>query len=251
MTLVVALLTVVVAVLVLLVAGLLRSHAAILRRLHELGAGVGDVATGAPAPADTPLQTPDVGLPSPPAVTEGRAAADLVGTGPNGEAQAVRVVGTANDTVLAFLSSGCKTCHVFWDDLRTAQMPNDTRLVIVTKGPDAESPVAIADVAPADVTVVMSSEAWTSYAVPGSPYVIHVDGETGRIRGEGTGPNWEQVRRMLVLGAGDLDARRSSKAAGDAQREREADNILLTAGIEPGDPSLYVNAEGESVERPG
>ena len=250
MTLVVGLLTVVVAVLVLLVAGLLRSHAAILRRLHELGAGVeGDQTPSAP-PTDQPLRTPDLGLPQPPAVPHGRAAADISGTGPHGEVQAVRVVGAANDTVLAFLSSGCKTCHVFWEDLRSAAMPRDTRLVIVTKGPDAESPVAIADVAPPDVTVVMSSDAWTQYEVPGSPYVIHVDGESGRVRGEGTGPNWEQVRRMLVLGAGDLDAQRSNKAAADAQREREADDILVAAGIQPGDPSLYVNAEGEAVEPP-
>lgn len=249
MTLVVALLTIVVTVLVLLVAGLLRSHAAILRRLHELGAGVGDTASPAAVPA-TPLQTPGLELPAPPVVTEGRAGADIIGTGPHGEAQAVRVVGAANDTVIAFLSSGCKTCHVFWEELRNAQMPRDTRLVIVTKGPDAESPVAIGDVAPEDVTVVMSSEAWAQYQVPGSPYVIHVDGASGRIRGEGTGPNWEQVRRMLTLGAGDLDARRSSKAAGDAQREREADEILLAAGIQPGDRSLYVNAEGDAVEPP-
>ncbi|MBW3653557.1 MAG: hypothetical protein KY433_08195, partial [Actinobacteria bacterium] len=39
MTIALVLLSIVVAVLVLLVAGLLRSHAAILRRLHELGAG--------------------------------------------------------------------------------------------------------------------------------------------------------------------------------------------------------------------
>lgn len=250
MTLAVVLLTVVVAVLVLLVAGLLRSHAAILRRLHELGAGVGEAPSATSSPAASPLQTPDLGLPAPPVVTEGRAAADLSGTGPHGEVQAVRVVGTANDTVLAFLSSGCKTCHVFWDDLRDVAMPRDTRLVIVTKGPEAESQVAIADIAPADVTVIMSTEAWTQYEVPGSPYVIHVDGVSGRIRGEGTGPNWDQVRRMLVLGAGDLDAQRSAKAAADAQREREADDILLAAGLQPGDPSLYVNAEGESVEPP-
>lgn len=245
MTLAVALLTVVVAILALLVAGLLRSHAAILRRLHELGAGVGEVPGAAPASADAPLSTPDLDLPSPPVVTEGRTAADLSGTGPHGEALAVRVAGTEHDTVLAFLSSGCATCHVFWDDLRDAQMPSGTRLVVVTKGSDAESPVAIADVAPPDVTVVMSSEAWTQYQVPGSPYVIHVDGSSGRVRGEGTGPNWDQVRRMLMLGAQDLDQQRSSKAAADAQREREADQILLSAGIQPGDPSLYTNAEGE------
>jgi hypothetical protein len=248
------LLTVIVAVLVLLVAGLLRSHAAILRRLHELGAGVGETpgATTATttAPDDAALRTPDLGLPSPPAVVEGRQGADLQGVGPRGEALAVRVVGTEQDTVLAFLSSGCATCHVFWDDLREPRMPAGTRLVVVTKGTDAESPVAIADVAPPNVTVVMTSEAWTQYQVPGSPYVIHVDGASGRVRGEGTGPNWDQVRRMLVLGAGDLDAQRSSKAAADAEREREADEILLAAGVKPGDPTLYANAESESEEQP-
>lgn len=243
MTIVVVLLTVVVALLALLVAGLLRSHAAILRRLHELGAGVGEVAGDTAADSATPLSTPASPLPQPPVVTEGRAAADITGNGPHGEAQAVAVAGVRHDTVLAFLSSACATCHVFWEEFRDVQLPGDTRLVVVTKGEDAESPVAIADVAPPGVTVVMSSEAWTQYEVPGSPYVIHVDGESGRVRGEGTGPSWEQVRKMLVLGAGDLDARRSSKAAADAEREREADEILLAAGIKPGDPSLYANAD--------
>jgi hypothetical protein len=64
MTVVVALLTVVVAVLALLVAGLLRSHAAILRRLHELGAGV-EEPVGASAPPSPPH---DLDLPQPPAV---------------------------------------------------------------------------------------------------------------------------------------------------------------------------------------
>lgn len=243
MTIVVTLLAVVVAVLVLLVAGLLRSHAAILRRLHELGAGVGEIGEDAANDPTTALTTPASPLPQPPVATEGRAAADITGNGPHGEAQAVRVVGVRHDTVLAFLSSGCATCHEFWEAFRDVALPDDTRLVVVTKGEDAESPVAIADVAPPGITVVMSSEAWTQYEVPGSPYVIHVDGESGRVRGEGTGPNWEQVRNMLVLGAGDLDARRSSKAAADAEREREADEILLAAGIKPGDPSLYANAD--------
>ena len=243
MTIVVVLLTVVVALLVLLVAGLLRSHAAILRRLHELGAGVGQIGEDSSGDASASLSTPASPLPQPPAVTEGRPAADITGNGPHGEAQAVRVVGVRHDTVLAFLSSGCATCHLFWEDFRDVQLPGDTRLVVVTKGEEAESPVAIADVAPPGITVVMSTAAWAQYEVPGSPYVIHVDGESGRVRGEGTGPNWEQVRNMLVLGAGDLDARRSSKAAADAQREREADEVLLAAGIRPGDPTLYANAD--------
>jgi hypothetical protein len=250
MTVAVALLGLVVAVLVLLVAGLLRSHAAILRRLHELGAGVGEAGATAPAVAEgqTSPATPDLGLPKPPVVVEGRAAADIEGSGPHGEAHAIRVVGAATDTVVAFLSSGCKSCHVFWDELRTASLPDDTRLVVVTKGPEAESMAAVADLTPPGLTVVMSTAAWEAYEVPGSPYVVHVDGPSGRVRGEGTGPSWEQVRNMLTLGAADLDSRRSAKAASDAQREREADDILLAAGIQPGDERLYVNAEQATPE---
>jgi hypothetical protein len=248
MTVVVAVLTVVVALLALLVAGLLRSHAMILRRLHELGAGVdGSVDATVDATA-----VPDLGLPQPLSVSEGRAAADLVGLGPHGEAQAVRVAGTRHDTILAFLSSGCSTCQTFWQELRNVALPRGTRLVIVTKGAEAESPVAIAEVAPASVTVVMSSQAWDDYAVPGSPYVVHVDGGSGRVRGEGTGPSWAQVERMLLQGAGDLDALRADahrKAAADAQREQQVDRVLLAAGIEPGDPSLYTRADG-TVEPP-
>lgn len=249
MTAVVILLAVVVVVLSFLVAGLLRSHATILRRLHELGAGVeGPVARGPVEPTES-APTPVNELPQPPAVAEGRPAADVVGVGPRGQAQAIRVAGTSHDTVLAFLSSGCATCHAYWPELGDTELPGDTRLVVVTKGEDAESPVAIRDVAPGGVTVVMSSDAWRDYEVPGSPYVVHVDGPSGRVRGEGTGPSWTQVRRMLLQGADDLAAKRTGKAAADARREREADEVLLSAGIEPGDPSLYRRADG-SAELP-
>ena len=254
MTIAVVLLTVVVAVLAFLVAGLLRSHAAILRRLHELGAGV-EPSVAAPSTQDpsqasaqrTP-STPAGDLPQPPRVPEGRPAADITGPGPNGEAHAIRFAGVRHDTILVFLSSGCTTCHVYWDELRDVELPANVRLVVVTKGAEAESPVAVADVAPSGLTVVMSSEAWKQYEVPGSPYVIDVDGPTGRVRGEGTGPSWSQVRKMLLQGLDDLDGQRIGKAAADARREREADAILLSAGIEPGDPSLYQRAEDTDPE---
>lgn len=247
-------LTIVVAILTVLVAGLLRSHAVILRRLHELGNGVEASAPAAPVGGwrDRRADEPDLHLPAPPAVVEGRAAADISGVGPRGEAHAIRVAGTSHDTVLAFLSSGCTTCHAFWEELRAVTPADRTRIVIVTRGEDAESPAAIADVAPKHLTVVMSSRAWTDYGVPGSPYVVHVDGPSGRVRGEGTGPTWQQVQTMLQRGAADLDARRGRrrKASGDAEREEDVDRVLLAAGIEPGDPSLYARADGTTVEPP-
>jgi hypothetical protein len=67
---------------------------------------------------------------------------------------------------------------------------------------------------------------------------------------------------MLLQGADDLDARRAAdssdmrragagpKAAADARREHDVDRVLLSAGIEPGDPSLYARADGTIVEPP-
>jgi hypothetical protein len=59
---------------------------------------------------------------------------------------------------------------------------------------------------------------------------------------------------MLLRGADDLDARRANgsgrKAAADARREEDVDQVLLAAGIEPGHPSLYARADGTTVEPP-
>src|SRR5205807_2121455 len=79
----------------LLVAGLLRSHAEILRALHDLGVGVGD-------------EGGEVGVATP--VTRGAADADghdVVGVSPDEQTVTVGVVGARQPTLLAFLSSGC------------------------------------------------------------------------------------------------------------------------------------------------
>ena len=52
-------------------------------------------------------------------------------------------------------------------------------------GPEGESASAITGLAPEHVLVVMSSEAWDAYGVPGSPYFVYIDGATGSIVGEG------------------------------------------------------------------
>jgi len=236
MTVVVVVLALVVALLTLLVAGLLRSHAEILRRLEGLGAGIG--------PAADPRTS---AVPGPPAVPAGRVATDISGTTLDGGARALRVAGSAGDTLLLFLSSGCLTCQPFWRaaaDPSAVPLPPGTRVVVVAKDLDEESPSGLAQVAGAGAELVLSTSAWRSYGVPGSPYAVLVDGPTGRVRGEGTGADFDQVARLLAQATGDLAyvgeaTPRGSKARSDAARERDTDAELLAAGIVPGDPSLY------------
>jgi hypothetical protein len=220
--------TVVLILLTLLVAGLLRSHAEILRRLHALGAGLHD---------DVPVESAARPIELRPNASDAFvAASDLDGAGLRDDALHVSVVGARHRTLLAFLSSGCLTCQGFWDafaDAAALDLPDDIRLVVVTKDAQEESISALRKVAPPDVAVVMSSAAWTDYRVPGSPYFVLVDGPEGRVRGEGTGAHWDQVKNLLRQAADD---------AGDDRREVRIDRELLAHGIAPGDPSLYRTA---------
>ncbi len=149
-----------VAILALLVAGLLRSHAEILRQLHELGARRDRPIHDRPVDAPVELRPAPIGAP---------AAHDLVGETPDGEAIALGVAGAGHHTLLAFLSSGCATCHEFWQAFaspgRLGLLPG-TRLVAVTRGVEAESVTAVRAVAPPNLTVVMSTQGWNDYARP-------------------------------------------------------------------------------------
>jgi hypothetical protein len=220
--------TVAIVLLGLLVVGLLRSHAEILRTLHQLGAGVD------PDGATTGVTS---AVPAP--VRRGAATGfDLAGTSPADEAVRIGVVGARQSTVLAFLSSGCLTCGTFWDafagDDRLA-VPGGARLVIVTKGPEIESDSRIRELAPPAFPVVMSTEAWLEYKVPHTPYFVYVDGPSGRIVGEGSAQSWAQVVSLW-----------SQALADDAGKgEGRADRELLDAGIHPGHESLYPGRAGE------
>lgn len=225
----------------LLVIGLLRSHAEILRQLHQLGAGREDAAE--PTALDIPALRPGLGQ-----------ARDLSGTTPGDEAVAVGVVGVEHDTLLAFLTSGCLTCDGFWKAFNEggeAELPEGTRLVAVTKGPGEESPAAVARLAPPDVPVVMSTQAWLDYQVPGSPYFVYVDGSPGRVVGEGTAVTWDQV--LSLVGRAVEDRRRPNRAVAsrqqEASREARIDEELMAAGIYPGDPRLYPSAEPDQAEQ--
>jgi hypothetical protein len=228
-----------IALLAVLVAGLLRSHAEILRALHDLGAGLGDPSLpAAPGGRTAPVQAD---------------ARDVSGETPTGEVISVAVTGRDQLTLLAFLSTGCLTCRRFWDAFADADLavPGRARLVVVTKGAEAESPSALQALAPKWAPTILSTEAWEQYSVPGAPYMVLVDGNTGRIVGEGTGGSWDQVQSLLrqaLADAGLAAGRRgrSTERRSGPQREARADRELRAAGIEPGHPSLYPGASSAS-----
>lgn len=214
----------------LLVVGLLKSHADILRQLHELGAG----RTEDPRPVPVDLAVGSA---------TGTTAHDISGQTPDGEAAAVAVLGATHDTLLAFLSSGCLTCNGFWEAMEAGGdlgLPAEMRVVAVTKGPGEESESSVRGLASPGQTVLMSTQAWFDYEVPGSPYFVHVNGAAGRVVGEGTAATWAQVVALVTRAAGD---RRRSREGGHSRREEghgdRIDQELTAAGVLPGDPSLY------------
>lgn len=233
MTAVVVALSVAVVLLALLVAGLLRSHAEILRALHELGAGLElDREAGSPANGPQPLVLEPFA-----ATRDAQRPTHLVGSTLDDESVSLPLQG-AGDTLVAFLSSGCSTCQVFWDAFGGGlEVPGGARLVVVAQDLEEESASRLRARAPRGVDLVLSSEAWAEFGVPGSPYFVYVDGATGRSVGEGSAAGWEQVRDLMAQAL--ADAPRNGRQA-RASREEAA---LLAAGIVPGDPSLHRDPE--------
>jgi hypothetical protein len=221
MTAVVIIEAVVIVLLLVLVAGLLKSHAEILRRLESPGAA-----------ADEPTQAQRLrttGL--------GRAPAnEISGVDPVGSMLSVSLTHGRGETLLSFLSTGCASCRVFWEELAgSPELPTPhTRPVIVTKGPQAESPAKVADLAPSGVNVVMSDEAWDTFRIPLTPYFMLVDGD-GAVIGEGSATNMNHLLGLFRQSAADSAPVRLNTR----ERERFTDDQLSSSGIEPGDQSLY------------
>jgi hypothetical protein len=236
--------TVILAVMCVLVAGLLRGYAAVLRRLHQLDGG----ASAGPPPFRTVAAIPE---PADGQKIEGRdewaESHDIDGTSLRGEIVSVRTVGVEHDTIVAFLSSTCEGCAGFWHELAEPgswTTPQGSRLLVVTKDPEEESPSALSQLCPDGVDLVMSSEAWADFEVPGSPYVVVADGHTGRVKGEGSGLSFSQVSGLIRQSVEDSrHPALAHKPDADRRRERDVDRILLSAGIGPQDPSLYAPAE--------
>jgi len=223
MTALVACETVLLVLLVVLVAGLLRSHAEILRRLGPAGSlDRSDAPVAGPGPEAVRREP---GTPAP----------DIAGTTPDGGAIQLSLAGAgAAPTLLAFLSSGCTTCHRFWEGLGERRLPGELGLLVVTHGPSRESPSRLRSLAPPGMTVVMSSQAYAEYAVPGAPYFVLVDGS---VRGEGVASTWDALESLLT------DALADAREGGGGGRAERIEARLAAAGIAPGDPSLYPASE--------
>jgi hypothetical protein len=219
MTALVSVETVLLVLLVVLVAGLLRSHAEILRRLGPASDAQADAGTAVPEPPARARRDAEL------------RAAPLVGTTPDGDPVTLSFDGAASaPTLLAFLTSGCSTCAGFWDTLGEPRLPEGVQKVIVAHGADRERPGKLRSLAPAGVPVVMSSEAWAEYRVPGSPYFVLVD---GGIRGEGVATTWQAVSSLVS------DAIDDERLDAGTRRARDAEATLAAAGIGPDHPSLH------------
>lgn len=238
MTTLVLIETVILALLCVLVAGLLRAYGTVLRRLHQLDGG----GTG---PREFDLLPMTANRVKEVEVTQFGPAHDVAGETLSGELVSARVVGVEQDTLLLFLSSSCASCESFWTDLGrpgAIHLPAGTRLLVVAQSPADEQVELLQAMAPSGLDVILSSESWRDYEVPGSPHVVYVDGRSGRIRGEGTGQSLRQVAELLARSTGDVGfvtgapARKPSR---DREQEAAVDRELLANGILPGDPRLY------------
>ena len=198
---------VVILLLSVLVVGLLRSHAEILRALHDLGVNMedgapepsrrtfraghrGDAARArsaesgvvpAGAPAAERIGAADLALPTDGPLGD---AHDILGTTPLGDGVAISLRGSTDRVLLAFLTSGCQSCLGFWHAFEDAENRRvagpRSRLVVLTKGSDQESPAAVAALVGVDFETVMSTEAFDDYSVPIAPYFVLVDSGPGR-----------------------------------------------------------------------
>ena len=212
-----------VVLLAVLVAGLLRSHAEILKALHELGAGL-ELDRSEPVPVTiSGVSTPRSGDLSVPDSVSGETL--------DGEVLALSLLG--QDTLVAFLSSGCTTCQEFWTAFRDdPPLPPGARLVVVTRGPAEESPSALERRRPSAVPLLMSDETWEAFGVPGSPYFAYVDA-AGQLVGEGSGASWPQVLDLMQQSRADA-LRRQARRGPDRD-----DEVLRDAGIDGDHLSLW------------
>jgi hypothetical protein len=226
--------TVLIAALLVLVAGLLRAHAEMLRNLAVVNRSTRGMHEKFAA-----------GLPLPPNRDHMTEAVAISGETLNGQRAHLAFEAGGKNTLLAFLSSSCMTCLGFWEQFQSSHrpaMPGDAQLIIVTKDARYESPSKLADLAPDDVAVLMSSAAWEAYGVPAAPYFVYIGGVSGLVHGEGAAVSWPQVESLLTDALYEAEGGAEDGAPrgeSTAERNRRADEALAAAGVKFDDPTLW------------
>jgi hypothetical protein len=147
---------------------------------------------------------------------------DIVGVTPHEVPCRVEVMEAAAPVLLLFLSAACLGCQDLWEGLGQlrAGLGAAARLAVVTRSPgsapddtraidldaaardagtggkceDAAAVARLADRAPADVAVVMSTEAFGHYRVAGPPFLVVVDAAS--VRTESVAWGVEQTLRL-------------------------------------------------------
>ncbi|MCW2621578.1 MAG: hypothetical protein JWL64_1180 [Frankiales bacterium] len=180
--------------------------AALLHALADLQHRVLSLETAAARRAVAPSPHPVGAVPAP-------APAAVAGTTPDGDGDVVPLRGTRPDGqpvelrlddgtwLVAFLSTSCAVCTAVWQRLSAGELDRAggaVRAVVVVKDPDVEDADAVRVLSPGAVPVVLSSEAWRDYEVPGSPYLLLLDGVSSRVLSEGPVRGWDDVLRMVA-----------------------------------------------------
>lgn len=175
--------TILIALIALLLVAMLRAYAELLRRLN--------------APTDADLVAQGIQEMRESRSIEG---VDFDGEGLGGEPVTVRIHGVRENTILIFLTSGCLTCRNIWlalSELERSPLPEGTRVFAVAKDREEESIPRLRKLASPQANLVLSNAAWEAYEIPGSPYFVYVEGETGKILGEGSAESWPQIVSLL------------------------------------------------------
>ncbi len=229
MTVVVAVLGVLIVIALFFILALLRSHAEILRRLAAIESALDAGQTAVAGAATTPAHT-------------GGVATAIHGQTLDGEPVSVRFEIQAQPTLLAFMGTGCQVCAPLWHELHGDPVPTPAgaRLVVVTKGPERERLARLLELAPAETPVVMSTQAWSDFAVAATPHFVLV--RDGEITGRGSATSWEQITTFLTDAADDDRLYRARTLDTNARAAR-AERALADAGIGPEHSSLYPSRE--------
>ena len=111
-------------------------------------------------------------------------------------------------------------------------LPGRSRAVIVTKGPDREVPAEVRAQANGRIPVVMSTEAWVDYEVPGSPFFVLVDGSTGTKVGQGVANHVGQLAELIRRAEHDRADTGSGRRPDHAERPDGADGATDAGGLD-------------------